>query len=202
MKVFDWEKAAQLIKKYNPMYAFEGIEDIDADWGCIYMNGRVINQPAKLFSNEESPCIMLCYVTEEIPDAKLYRETTIDNSGVKYRDYIMECYFEWGKEDGIISDFWTHEIVKKYGLIKYEFDDVFDTEKDTARLREASFAPLKYDPKFPVVSNVTLEKQLEKEKKQEFELPSGDERKEKLLERIRNGLKWVDYVNEMRNKNV
>lgn len=71
-KVFDWEKAAQLIKKHKPEKAIAGLES-DFEWtgDTIYEDGKIKKDSSPyLSSNWANPLLVLdgdefeCYATE------------------------------------------------------------------------------------------------------------------------------------------
>lgn len=77
MKVFDWDKAAKLIKEHKPDYASAGLDE-DWEWtgGEIYSNSKpVTDEYTYLASTWATPAICIdgdfidCYKMEhEVPD--------------------------------------------------------------------------------------------------------------------------------------
>lgn len=58
LMVFDWDKAAELIKRFNPECAFAGLRG-DWEWtgGCIYSDGKpVMDAYTYLTANYKRGC--------------------------------------------------------------------------------------------------------------------------------------------------
>lgn len=88
--VFDWDKAARIIKERNPAYADAGLRD---DWeytgGAIYKAGEpVIDDYTFLASTWAVP--ELCIDGEVIPCYRMKSETPGWNSGTKWPESALE----------------------------------------------------------------------------------------------------------------
>ena len=85
-KVFDWDKAARLIKQHQPRFASAGLSE---DWSCtggtIYADGRVIGIDEK--DNDDFATYTYLSSTWATP--------TLRMDGVEYQCYVMENNTEW-----------------------------------------------------------------------------------------------------------
>lgn len=78
--VFDWDKAAEIIKNRRPLKASAGLLH-DYEWtaGEIYSHGMIIKDSyTYLSSNWATPMLILGDYEEEIPCFKMEDETTWD----------------------------------------------------------------------------------------------------------------------------
>lgn len=86
MKVFDWDKAARLIKQHQPQFASAGLSE---DWSCtggtIYADGRVIGIDEK----DDDDFATYTYL------ASTWATPILRMDGVEYQCYVMENNTEW-----------------------------------------------------------------------------------------------------------
>lgn len=97
LKVFDWNKAAMLIKQRQPQKAEAGLED-DLEWTCgtIWENNKpVIDNYAYLASTWATPLLILD--EEEIPCYVMEHETCWD-AQTKWPESALQIVGYGGKQ--------------------------------------------------------------------------------------------------------
>lgn len=91
MMVFDWTKAAQMIKEEKPKVAYAGLhDDLEYTMGTIWRNGKIVDDDDTfLASTWATPVILLAdddYEYEEIQCYRMESETPGWNSDTKWPD--------------------------------------------------------------------------------------------------------------------
>lgn len=102
-KVFDWDKAAEIIRDKKPMWAIAGLKE-DMDWtsGAIYQDGEPITDDYTFLASTWATPILEIKIGDEVEDIPCFRmehEVPEWRSSTKWPHSAMEILMKGKKED-------------------------------------------------------------------------------------------------------
>ena len=89
MKVFDWDKAAQIIKEKNPEYAEAGLfEDLEYTCGLIYKNEKPVYDSYTYLASTWATPVLIC--DDEIMECWIMESQTKYKKNTKWSESSLK----------------------------------------------------------------------------------------------------------------